>query len=102
MFAYIVEQDYVQTTDSITKLLIDDKCISSYATCESLQVNENIHYEGHVIRSLKSQCDIDNLPMGSVLLKKFEEGWWGVLKCDYDITINNKGQSYFYDLNNKT
>ena len=27
-------------------------------------VNENIHYEGHVIRYLKSKCEIDNLPMG--------------------------------------
>ena len=56
MFAYNVEQDYVQTEDSITKLLVDDKYHSSCATCESL-VNENIHYEGHVIRYLKSQCD---------------------------------------------
>jgi len=31
MFAYTVEQDYVQTTNSITKLLSDDKCISSCA-----------------------------------------------------------------------
>ena len=27
MFAYIVEQDYVQTIDCITKLLNDDRCI---------------------------------------------------------------------------
>ena len=72
MFAYIVEEDYVQTEVSITKLLADDKCHLSCATCESL-VNENIHYEDHVIRYLKSQCDINNLPMGTVLLGNLEK-----------------------------
>ena len=62
MFAYIVEQDYVQKTDCITKLLNDDKCIISCATCASL-INENFHYESHVIRYLNSQCEIDNVPM---------------------------------------
>ena len=67
MFAYIVEQDYVQTTDCITKLLNDDKCMLFCATCEFL-INENIHYEGHVIRYLKPQCEIDNLSIESVFL----------------------------------
>ena len=71
MFAYIVEEGYVQTKDSITKLLDDDKCYLSCATCESL-VNENIYHEDHVIKYFKSQCDIDNLPMGTVLLGNLE------------------------------
>ena len=49
MFAYIIEENYVPTEDSITKMLVDDKCHSSCATYESLD-NENIHYEEHVIR----------------------------------------------------
>ena len=97
MFAYIVEEDYVQTQDSITKLLVDDKCISSCAPYESL-VNENVYYEGHVIRYLKSQCDIDNLPMGTVLLGNLEKVGWVVLKCDYVITANSKKQNHFYYL----
>ena len=44
MFAYIVEHDYVQITDDISKLSKNDECILSCATCESL-INENIHYE---------------------------------------------------------
>ena len=55
MFTYIVEQDYVKITDDVAKLLKNDECIISCATCESL-INENIHYEGHVIIYLKSQC----------------------------------------------
>ena len=72
MFTYIVEEDYVQTEESITKLFADDKFHLSCATCKSL-VNENIHYEGNVIRYLKSQCDIENLPMGTVLLGNLEK-----------------------------
>ena len=52
----------------------------SYATCESL-INENIPYEGHVIRYLKSQCEIDNLFMGSVLLGHSEKFGWGYYYC---------------------
>ena len=55
MFTYIVEQDYVKITDDVAKLLKNDERIISCATCESL-INENIHYEGHVIIYLKSQC----------------------------------------------
>ena len=40
--------------------------------CESL-INDNIHYKGHVVRYLKSEFDIDNLSMGSVLLGDLEE-----------------------------
>ena len=68
----------------------------SYATCESL-INENIHYEDHVIRYLKSQCEIDNLFMGSVLLGNLEKVGWVVLKCDYTITAKSKEQHYLYN-----
>ena len=51
MFAYIVEEGHFQTEDSITKVLNEDKCDLLCETCEYL-VNENIHYEGHVIRYL--------------------------------------------------
>ena len=78
----------------------DDKCISSCATCESL-VNENVHYEDHVIRYLKSQCDIDKLLMGTVLLGNLEKVSWVVLKCDYTNTANSKEQNSVYHLNNK-
>ena len=79
MFAYIVEEGHLQTEDTITKVLNDDKCDLPRETYESL-VNENIHYEGHVIRYLKSKCDIDNLPMGKVLLGNLERVGWVVLK----------------------
>ena len=101
MFAYIVEHDYVQTTDSIPKWLSNDKYILSCATCESL-FNENIYYEGHIIRYLKSQCNIYNLPMVTVLLGHLENVGWVVFKCDYTITANSKEYIYFYDLNNKS
>ena len=94
MFAYIVEEYYVQTENSITKLLADDKCHLSCATCESL-VNENIHYEGHVIRHLKSQCNIYNLLMCTVLLGDLEMVGWIVLKCDYAIIANSKEKITF-------
>ena len=78
----------------------DDKCISSFAICESLVI-EKIHYEGHIIRYLKSKCDIDNISMGTLLLGNLEKVGWVVLRCDYAITANSKVQNYIYDLNNK-
>ena len=63
-------------------------------------MNDNIHYEGHVIRYLKSQCDIDNLNMGSVLLGDSEKVGWVGLKRAYEITNGNEEQEYFYYLNN--
>ena len=88
LFAYIVEKGHFQTDDTITKLLADDKCDLPCETCKSL-VNENIHYEGHVIRYLKSKCEIDNLLMGKVVFGNLEKVGWVVLKCDYDITPNS-------------
>ena len=67
MFTYIVKEDRFQTEDTITKVLNDGKCDLPCDTCEYL-VNENIPYEGHVIRYLKSKYDIDNLSMCKVLL----------------------------------
>ena len=69
--------------------------------CDSLR-NNNINYEGHVISYLKSQCDIDNLDMGSVLLGDLEKVDWVVLKCSYEITNGSEQQEYFYYLNNNT
>ena len=94
MFAYIVEEGHFQTEDSITKVLNEDKCDLLCETCEYL-VNENIHYEGHVIRYLKSKCDIDNLPTDKVLLGNLEKVGWVVLKCDYAITANSSEKNHF-------
>ena len=88
-----------QRTDDILKLSSNDECIQSCATCESL-INENIHYEGHVIRYLKEQCEIDNLSMSTVLLGDLERVDWVVLKCDYVITTDSKNPKYVYHLNN--
>ena len=101
MFAYFVEEGCFQTEDTITKALNDDKGDLPCETCESL-VNENIHYEGHVIRYLKSKCDIKKYSMGKVLLGNLEKVGWVVLKCDYAITANSRGQNHFYHLNNKS
>ena len=81
-------------------MLADDKCHLSCATCEPL-VNENIHHEGHVIRYLKSKCDIENLFMCTVLLGNLEKVGWVVLKYDFAITVNSREQNDFYYLNNK-
>ena len=101
MFAYIVEEGHFQTEVSIKKVLNEDKCNLPCETCESL-VYETTHYEGHVIRYLKSKCDKDNLPMGEVLLGNLEKVGWVVLKFDYDITANSREQNLFYHLNNKS
>ena len=63
-------------------------------------INDNIHYEGHIIRYLKSQCDIDNLNTGNVLLGDLEKAGWDVLTCDYEITNFGAQQDYFYEMNN--
>ena len=99
MFAYIVEEGHFQTEVSITKVLNEDKCNLPCETCESL-VYETTHYEGHVIRYLKSKYDKDNLPMGEVLLGNLEKVDWVVLKCSYEITNGSEQQEYFYYLNN--
>ena len=101
MCAYIVEQYYVQIIDDITKLLKNDECIFSCATYESL-INENISYEGPVIRYLKLYYGKDNLTMGSVLLEHLENVGWIVLKCDYAISTNSKEPNNLYYLNNHT
>ena len=64
--------------------------------------NDNIHYESHVIRYVKSQYDIVNLNMGSVLLGDLEKVGWVVLKCPYEIANESEQQEYFYYINNNT
>ena len=64
--------------------------------------NDNIHYEGHIIRYLKTQYNIDNLNIGSVLLGDLEKVGWVVLKCAYEITNGSEQQEYFYHLNDHT
>ena len=82
-------------------MLNDSECKLPCETCEHL-VYENIHYEEHVIRYLKSKCEIDNLPMGKVLFGNLEKVGWVVLKCDYAITPNSSEQNHLYHLNNKS
>ena len=77
------------------------ECEKNCTICESLR-NDNIHDEGHIIRYLKTQCDIDNLNMGSILLGDLEKVGWVVLKCAYEITNGSEQQEYFYHLNNHT
>ena len=45
------------------------------------------------------QCDIDNLPMGIVLLGILEKVDCVVLKCGYAITANSRERNHFYYLN---
>ena len=99
LFAYIVENKCVSIKDEATKLWENNECIPIYDTCQSL-VNENIHYEGHKIRYLDTQCRIDNLPIGKVLLGDLEKVGWVGLECDYANTPNSKEQNYFYNSNN--
>ena len=51
MFAYIVENNYVSINDEVSKMLNDNKCITTCTTCEAMP-NEDTHYEGHIIRYL--------------------------------------------------
>ena len=67
LIAYIVENTYVLIRDEVSKLLNMNKFNLTYPTCEVVP-NENNHYEGHIIRYLNIQCNIDNLPTGKVLL----------------------------------
>ena len=60
MFDYIVEHDYVQIIDYISKLLSNDECIQSCATCESL-INENICYKDYTKIYLKICTLFDSL-----------------------------------------
>ena len=67
LFSYIVENSYTYIIDSIDKISSQIECKKHCHICETM-INDNLHYEGHIIRYLKDQCVIDNLAMGSVLL----------------------------------
>ena len=51
LFAYIVDNNYVSITDEVFKILNKNICNLNCPTCEEIP-NENIHYEGHVIKYL--------------------------------------------------
>ena len=99
MFVCIVENENISIKDEVSKFSKNNECIPTYDTCESL-VNKNIHYEGHIIRYLDTQCRIDNLSMGKVLVEHLEKVSCVVLKCEYAITPNSNEQNYFYHLDN--
>ena len=75
------------------------ECGKNCTICDSL-INDNVHYEGHIVRYLKSQCKIDNLNTDNILLGDLEKVGWVVLKCDYNITNGGVQQDYFYQMNN--
>ena len=53
--------------DSVNKITKAIECDKNCSTCESM-VNDNIHYEGCIIRYLQSQRETDNLNMDTILL----------------------------------
>ena len=64
-------------------------------------INDNLHYEGHIICFLKDQCVINNLERGSVLLGDLEKVGWVVLRCAFEIINGSDTQRHFYNLNNE-
>ena len=68
LFAYIVEDKYTSIMDSIDKSTNAIECDTNCLTYESI-VNDNIHYERHIIRYLQNQCEIDNSNMGTFLIE---------------------------------
>ena len=84
MFAYIVEQNHVLIRDYASKILEKMKYKVNCATCEKI-LNQNIHYKGHIIKSLDSKCNIDRLPMG----KDYLVTWKGWLGCFEKLIYNN-------------
>ena len=96
---HIVEDKYTSIVDSIEEKSKSIECEKNCIICESLR-NDNIHYKGCIIRYFKTQCDTDNLNMGSVLLGDLEKVGWVVLEWAYEITNGSEQQEYFYHLNN--
>ena len=72
LFAYIIEDIYCSIDESKETISRTIECDKNYTICDSL-INDNINYEGHIIRYLKSQCGIDNLNTGNVLLGDLEK-----------------------------
>ena len=60
MFVYIAEDKYTSIDEAIEINLRAIECEKNCTIFDTLR-NDNIHDEGHVIRYLKSQCDINNL-----------------------------------------
>ena len=58
LFDFVVEDRYVSISEYFSKKLIANKF--------------NFHYEGYIIRYADTQCNIDNLQMGEVLLEDLE------------------------------
>ena len=99
LFVYVVEQNYVSIRDEVSKMLNRNKCNVNCPICDEIP-NQNIHYEGHIIKYLDTKYTIDRLPMGKVLLGDLEKVGWVVLKCDYGITPNSNVEKHFYYSNN--
>ena len=99
IFACIIENNYVSITDEVSKMFNTNKCVENCPTYEHMP-NENIHDEGHILRYVDTHFNIDNLPMGKLLLGDLENIGWVVLKCDYLITPKSNVQNYVYVLNN--
>ena len=76
----------------MSELLNDNKYIAICAIWEAIP-SENIHYEGYITKYLDTHRNIDNLPMGKVLLGDLRKVGWVVLKCDYDNTPNSTEQN---------
>ena len=60
LFVYIVEDNYISISEDVSKMSTTNKCDANCLTCEVMP-NENIHYEGHIIRYTNTQCNIDKL-----------------------------------------
>ena len=76
-------------------MLNANECVTTYPTC-AVMSNENIPYEGHIIRYIDTQCNIDNLPIWKVLLGDLEKVGWVIWKYDLVIYPNSNVQNYFY------
>ena len=99
-FFDIVENSYTSIIDSIDKISSKIECKNNCHICKTM-INDNLHYEGHIIRHLKDQCVIDNLAMGSVLLGDLEKFGWVVLRCAFQTINGSDTQRHFYYLNNE-
>ena len=98
LVAYIVDETFIFFDESIERKKTKE-CGKNCTICVSL-FSDNIHYEAHIIRYLKYQCDIDNLNTDNILIGDLEKVGWVVLKYDYEIKNGGEQQNYFYQINN--